>query len=147
MWGRMVQFVGGLNIAEGRIPPGFAPLPAEAVLAAAPEQVLIVGATWANRPGSARAGYGVSEAEAQGSLRPYMARPGWAGLPAVRDRRIAVAESGLARSLMDFIGMQFIARQIHPDLFGNLDPVAELARWHRDWLPVPLDGSWVASLA
>jgi hypothetical protein len=48
---------------------------------------------------------------------------------------------------MDFIGMQFIARQIHPDLFSNLDPVAELARWHRDWLPVPLDGSWVASLA
>ncbi len=147
MWGRMVELAGGRNIAEGRIPTGWAPLAAEAVLAAAPEHVFLVGATWADRPGSVRAGYGVTQAEAAASLRPYAARPGWSGLPAIRAGNLAVLESGLARSLMDWIAIHFIARRLHPDLFGHLDPVAGLRRWHEDWLPVPFDGSWLATAA
>lgn len=147
MWGRMVEQAGGRNIAEGRIPPGFSPLPAEAVLAAAPEHIVLVGATWSNRAGSARAGYGVSEAEARASLAPYAARPGWGGLPAVRAGNLSVVESGLARSLMDWAGLQFLARRLHPDTFGDLDAEGELRQWHDAWLPVPFTGCWMASLS
>lgn len=147
MWGRMIELAGGRNIAEGRIPLGWAPLAAEAVLAEAPAHVFLVGATWAGRPGAVRAGYGVTEAEAAASLRPYASRPGWAGLPAIRAGNLAVVESGLARSLMDWAAIQFIARRLHPDLFGQLDPVAGLRRWHDEWLPVPFEGSWLATVA
>lgn len=147
MWGRMVEQAGGRNIAEGRIPPGFSPLSAEAVLAAAPGHVVLVGATWANRSGSARAGYGVSEAEARASLAPYAARPGWGGLPAIRAGNLSVVESGLARSLMDWIGLQFLARRLHPEVFGDLDAERELRAWHEAWLPVPYTGCWMTSLS
>ena len=39
------------------------------------------------------------------------------------------------------------ARRLDPDLFGHLDPVAGLRRWHEDWLPVPFEGSWLAMAA
>jgi iron complex transport system substrate-binding protein len=147
MWGRMVEQAGGRNIAEGRIPAGFSPLSAEAVLAAAPEHVVLVGATWTNRTGSARAGYGVSEAEARASLTPYVTRPGWGGLPAMREGNLSVVESGLTRSLMDWIALHYLARRLHPDVFGDLDAELELRRWHEAWLPVPFSGCWMASLS
>lgn len=147
MWGRMIALAGGRNIAEGRIRPGWAPLPPETVLADPPQHILLVGATWNDRPSSARAGYGVSVAEARASLSPYSERAGWPALPALRERNLAVVESGLARSLMDWVGMQFIAKRLHPELTGDLDPTAELARWHADWLPVPFDGCWMAAQA
>jgi iron complex transport system substrate-binding protein len=147
MWGRMIELAGGRNIAESRIRPGWAPLPPETVLADPPQHILLVGATWNDRPNSARAGYGVSEAEARASLAPYAERAGWPALPALREGNLAVVESGLARSLIDWIGMQFIAKRLHPDLLGDLDPASELERWHADWLPVPFDGCWMTAQA
>jgi iron complex transport system substrate-binding protein len=147
MWGRLIELAGGRNIAEGRIPQGWSPLPAETVLAERPDHILLVGATWADRPGSVRAGYGVTEAMARDSLRPYAARPGWAALPAVRQGRLATVESGLARSLMDVFALQFLARRFHPALFPELDPEAELRRFHAEWMPLPLEGSWMVALS
>jgi iron complex transport system substrate-binding protein len=147
MWGRMIELAGGRNIAEGRIRPGWAPLPPETVLGDPPDHVFLVGATWNDRPSSVRAGYGVTVAEARASVAPYAQRAGWAALPAVRNGNVSVLESGLARSLMDWIGMQFMAKRLHPEAFGDLDPGAELARWHAEWLPVPFDGAWLVAQA
>ena len=147
MWGRMLQTAGGTNIAAGRIPAGWAPLAPEAVLAAAPDQVFLLGASWASSPDAARAGFGVSEAEARRSIAAYADRTGWSALPAVRDRELHVVETSLARSLWDWTATEYIAKQLHPERFGDVDPVADLRRYHEQYLPVAFDGCWMTRLA
>ncbi len=146
MWGRMLERAGGRNIASGHIPAGWSPLSPEYVLAAAPGFAFILGASWTGSPAAARAGFGVSEAEAQASIAPYAARPGWAGLPAVRGSELHVIETSLARSLWDWTATQYIAKAMHPDRFADMDPVAELRRYHERFLPVAFDGCWMTRL-
>lgn len=147
MWGGMLDLLGARNIAAGRIPRGWAPLAPEAVLAGAPEHVFLLGATWENRPDSVRAGYGVTEEEARASLRRYAARPGWAGLPALRNGSLHAIETGLSRCLMDWIGLLAMGRAMFPGAFADLDPEAALARYHAEFLPVPMSGCWIARVA
>ena len=147
MWGGMLDLLGARNIAAGRIPRGWAPMAPEAVLAAAPEHVFLLGSTWENRPDSVRAGYGVSIEQARVSLRPYAARPGWAGLPAIRDGNLHAIETGLARCLMDWIGLAYMGRALYPRAFAGLDPEVALARYHEAFLPVPHNGCWMARVA
>ena len=147
MWGRMLQTAGGINIAAGRIPTGWAPLAPETVLAALPDQVFLLGASWTHSPSAVKAGFGVSEAEARRSIAPYVDRPGWNALPAVRNRELHVIETSLARSLWDWTATEYIAKQLHPDRFGDVDPVADLRRYHEQFLPVAFDGCWMTRLA
>ncbi len=147
MWGRMLQTAGSTNIAAGRIPTGWAPLAPETVLAAAPDQVFLLGASWASSPNAVKAGFGVSEAEARRSIAAYADRTGWSALPAVRDRELHVLETSLARSLWDWTATEYIAKQLHPERFGDVDPVADLRRYHEQYLPVAFDGCWMTRLA
>ncbi len=147
MWGGMLDVLGARNIAAGRIPQGWAPMAPEAVLAAAPEHVFLLGSSWENRPGSVRAGYGVTLDEARASLRPYAARPGWAALPAIRNGSLHTIETGLSRCLMDWIGLAYMGRVLYPQAFADLDPEDALARYHEAFLPVPYGGCWMARAA
>ena len=144
MWGRMVEFAGGSNIAAGRIPNGWAPLSAEYVLAAAPEYVFITASSWANAPNAVRAGYDYDIDATRRTLAPYGGRPGWSALPAVRNGELHAIEAGLSRSLWDWVGTQYIARQLHPTAFADIDPVESLRRYHEQFLPVPFEGCWMA---
>ena len=146
MWGRMVELAGGANIAKGRIPAGFAPMSAEYVLAAAPEHVFITASSWAGSPNAVQAGYDVDVAATRRTLAPYADRPGWAGLPAIRAGELHAVETGLARSLWDWTATQYIAKQLHPAAFSDVDPVASLRRYHERFLPVAFEGTWMARL-
>ena len=146
MWGRMGQLAGGANIAAGRIPAGFAPMNPEFVLAAAPEHVFITASSWAGSPNAVQAGYDVDIATTRRTLAPYAERPGWATLPAIRAGELHAVETGLARSLWDWTASQYIAKQLHPAAFADVDPVAELRRYHEQFLPVAFEGTWMARL-
>lgn len=147
MWGRLLDMAGAANIANDRIPAGWSPLQPEYVLAAAPEHVFILGASWSGSSEAARAGFGVTQAEAQARLEGYAARPGWAELPALRQRSLHVIETSLARSLWDWTALQYMAKAIHPAHFADLDPVASLRRYHEAYLPVAFEGCWMACAA
>jgi iron complex transport system substrate-binding protein len=147
MWGRMVQTSGGANIAEGRLPGPWAPMAAEAVLAAQPEFVFLAGSSWARATGAIRTGYDADLETARARLRGYLARPGWADLPAVRRNEVHALDAGLARSLWDFTAMQYIAGRLHPDAFTDIDPQAELRRFHERFLPIPFEGQWMVRSA
>ena len=56
-------------------------------------------------------------------------------------------EHGLCRCLPDFAAMYYIARQIHPSRFSDIDPVAELKAYHDTYLPVRFEGTWMARLS
>lgn len=146
MWGRIVDTIGATNIANGAIPTGFNPMSPEKVLAAAPEFIFITGSSWAGQPNAVRLGYDVDLATARSSLRPYLDRPGWAALPAVKSGNLFTLEHSLTRSLMDWISMQYIAKQLYPEHFGDADPATALRDFHDRYLPVAFAGTWMARL-
>ena len=146
MWGRMIEAAGGINIARDRIPTGWAPMAAEAVLAAAPEYVFILGSSWTNQPNAVRAGYEVDADTTRRTLAPYADRAGWQALPAIRNGELHMLETGLARSLPDWTATQYIAKQLHPDAFADVDPIDSLKRYHETFLPITFAGTWMTRL-
>ncbi len=148
MWGRMLDTIGADNIANAALaqPAGFVPIAPEKVLAAAPDHIFITGSSWANRPHAVRLGYDVDPETARASLRPYLGRPGWDALPAVRAGNVYTVEHSLVRSLTDWISLQFIAKQIYPEPFADIDPVASLRAFHERFLPIPFEGTWMLRL-
>lgn len=146
LWGKIFQAMQAENIAAGKVPGAFAPLHPEAVIAADPQVVFIGASSWLNRPKAVRTGYDTAPEVTRASLEPYAARAGWAGLAAVRAGNINALEHGLARSLVDFVAMQYIGTRLYPDAFRDIDPRAELAEYHRRFLPVAFNGTWFLPL-
>ena len=148
MWGRLLEFAGADNIAANRLPGAGAwgPLDPEYVLAANPDAVFIAGSSWAGRPNAVLTGFDADLATTRARLAPYARRQGWAGLNAVRSGQVFAVEHGLCRTLFDYTATQYIAKAVFPGRFADLDPVAELRRYHEQFLPVAFDGTWMARL-
>jgi iron complex transport system substrate-binding protein len=147
MWGRILDLVGAENIAKGRIPGAQGQLNPELVLAANPDAIVIAGSSWVNQPRSVKLGYEVDEATARASLVPYLDRPGWRGLDAVKQGHLFAIQHGLARTLFDFVAMQYIAKQLYPAAFADVDPYENLRRYHAEWLPIEFGGVWMVTAA
>lgn len=148
MWGRHIDFIGAVNIANDAMPgaSGFNPIAPEKILAANPDHIFITGSSWADRPHAVRLGYDVDEKTARDTLRPYIGRPGWSELQAVKKARVYTVEHSLIRSLTDWISLQYIAKQIYPEQFKDIDPEISLREFHERFLPVKYRGTWFASL-
>lgn len=148
MWGRLLEFAGAGNIAAGHLAGAGAwgPLSPEYVLAADPDAVFIAGSSWVGRPGAVLTGFDADVATTRARLLPYTRRQGWAALNAVRTGQVFAVEHGLCRALFDYTATQFIAKSIFPDRFADIDPVAELRRYHEQFLPVAFEGTWMARL-
>jgi ABC-type Fe3+-hydroxamate transport system substrate-binding protein len=146
MWGRLIDFAGAENIAAGRIPGAWGPLSPEYVLAANPDAIFIAGSSWANKPNAVVTGYDATLAATRASLAPYAARQGWPQLNAIRNGQLFAVEHGLCRALYDYTATYFIAKQVFPDQFADIDPVAELRRYHEQFLPVAFEGTWMTRL-
>jgi ABC-type Fe3+-hydroxamate transport system substrate-binding protein len=147
MWGRLLTLIGADNIAAGRIPGAWGPLNPEYVLAADPDAIFIAGSSWPGHPAAVVTGFDADIATTRARLRPYEQRPGWAGLKAIRDGQLFAIEHGLCRALFDYTAMQYLAKQLFPDRFTDIDPVAELRRYHERFLPVRFEGCWMARVA
>ena len=146
MWGRILDLLGADNIAKGRIPAAQGPMNPEFVLAADPDVIFLVGSSWQNQPRSVRLGYEVDEETARATMRPYLDRPGWRELAAVRERRVYAIQHGLARTLFDFTAMQMMAKHLYPEQFADVDPSASLRAYHERWLPIRFGGVWTVEL-
>lgn len=146
MWGKILATLGADNIAAGKLPGPWGPLNPEVVLAENPDMILIAGSSWLNRPQSVRTGYDATPEITRASLRPYLDRPGWADLEAVKTGNVNAIEHGLARTLFDFAAMQFIAKRLYPQAFADVDPEKTLRDYHEKYLPVPFGGTWMLPL-
>ena len=147
MWGRMLDQIGADNIAANHIPGAPAPLNPEYVLAANPDAIFILGSSWVNRPNRVQTGFDASLDATRASLAPYAGRKGWPELSAIRHGQLFAVEHGLSRSLYDYAAMYFLAKQIFPDRFTDIDPAAELRSYYETYLPVTLEGTWMARLS
>ena len=146
MWGRLLDFAGADNIAAGRIPGAWAPLNPEYVLAADPDAIFIAGSSWVGKPNAVMTGFDADTTVTRARLAPYANRQGWPELKAIRTGQLFAIEHGLSRALFDYTATYFIARQIFPGEFADIDPVGELRQYHERYLPVTFEGTWMARL-
>ena len=147
MWGRILDLIGAQNIAAGRIPKAWGPLNPEYVLSANPDAVFIAASSWVGRPDAVLTGYDVPVETTRARLAPYAKREGWPNLVAIREKQLHAIEHGLCRALFDYTAMYYLAKQIYPAQFADIDPVDELRRYHEAYLPVSFSGTWMARLA
>jgi ABC-type Fe3+-hydroxamate transport system substrate-binding protein len=146
MWGKILTTLGAKNLADGKLAGPWGPIHAEQVLADDPDLIFIAGSSWVNRPLAVKTGYGVTPEITRNSLQPYAKRPGWNGLKAVKNGNLHAIEHGLARTLFDFVAMQYIAKQLYPDAFQDIDPEASFKAYHAKYLPVAYAGVWMLGL-
>ena len=142
MWGALVDKLGGDNIAKGQI-GNWGPLSPEYVLAQKPDLIFLAGSEWLNKPQSVSVGFGASNELARERMKAYLGRPGWSELPAVKNGDVHAIYHGGARTLSDYVFAQYIAKQLHPDAFKDVNPEQNLKDYYKAWLPIEADGTFV----
>lgn len=145
MWAGVIDLVGGTNIAKGQI-ENWGPLSPEYVLAQQPDVILLAGSEWLNKPQAVILGFGASEQTAQPKMAAYATRPGWADLPAVRNKQVYGIYHGGNRTLSDFVYVRAIAKALYPEAFADVDPAAELAAYYKAWMPIEAAGLFIDQL-
>ncbi len=145
MWGGVIGLAGGENIAEGQI-SNWGPLSPEHVLASNPDMVLLAGADWVGREQAVLMGPGIDPALTRERMRPYVGRPGWSDLNAVRTGEVHAIYHGGARTLYDYVFLQYVAKALHPEAFADVDPQANLDRFFARWMPIPFSGTYFVRL-
>ncbi len=142
MWGALVEKLGGKNIAKGQV-GNWGPLSPEYVLAEKPDLIFLAGSEWVNRPQSVQVGFGADPAITRERIKPYVERAGWSEFPAVKNGQVHAIYHGGARTLSDFVYAQYIAKQLYPDAFKDVDPAKNIADYYAKWLPIKAEGVFV----
>lgn len=145
MWGALIRECGGVNIAAG-MEGASVDIPAEQVLAANPDYFILACSPQTDVSDNVVLGYGSDEALAREHLEAYKTRDGWADLNAVKNNNMGGIYHDLSRHIFDFAGAQFLAKMLHPELFEDIDPEANLAEFFSKYMPLELDGVWTISL-
>lgn len=147
MWGSLVTLAGGDNIAAPFVEWWGAMNP-EKVLAAKPEMVFIAGReTELKKNESALVmGVNISKEEALRRLKGFETRTGWSELPAIQNKKLFGLYQGASRTLADQAMLQFMAKAMYPDLFADLNPHQAYLDFHKKYLPVVPEGTFVLSV-
>ncbi|MGG7568211.1 ABC transporter substrate-binding protein [Rhodovulum sp. DZ06] len=144
-WGAVLDQLGADNIANGQI-ESWGPLSAEYVLSRDPQAILFAGSGWTGQDQAILMGPGVDPALTHARMRPYLTRPGWDGLEAVKTGDVFAVYHGGNRTLYDYAFLQFLAKALHPEVYGDLDPQGTLDRFFETWMPVKFDGTYFTRL-
>lgn len=143
--GEIIDFVGGTNIGEAVIPRAFGKLNLEYVVAQNPDIYIATGGSHLEGTGGTLIGPEYTIERARTTLAGVVARPGFAGLRAVRDKHVFALSHQLLNSPLDILTVEILARWIQPRLFGDLDVEATRRTLNERFLAVPVEGpNWVA---
>lgn len=147
--GRVIRLAGGDNIATQRIPGVFGTLSPEWVLVNNPDVVIMTGGDWQQfNPKAIPMGYGASSRAARQAMQALVSeRPGWSGLRAVRDGRVYALWHQFYNTPYQFVAIQQVAKWLHPEAMADLQPDALWQQLHHQFLPVPMQGAFWASIA
>lgn len=88
-------------------------------------------------------GYGQSSADLEKEYARIMSRTGWEKIDAVQQKRVYLISNDIWVGPRGVVGIAYLAKWLHPDLFQDLDPEAI----HRDILKkyhhLELKGNWI----
>lgn len=149
-FGLMVEMAGGTNMAKDIIPGTFGTVNPEQIIASDPDAVIVTGAEWdAYVPGGAWVGLGPNSDmdKAREKLAALMERPAFTGIKAAESHNVHGVWHQFYNSPYQFVVIQQMAKWLHPDLFGDLDPEGTFKTLHERFLPVEYDPGYFVSLA
>lgn len=142
--GDIIEAVGGTNIGAAVIPRAFGKLNLEYVIAQDPQVYIATGGSHMEGTGGLLIGPEYSAAQARQTLARVVARPGFAGLAAVRDHRVHGLSHQMLNSPLDLFTVEILAKWIHPERFAGLDVDATVAEVNARFLAVPVEGpNWI----
>ena len=142
-FGSFIAFAGGRNIGSSRLaqrPWGQVSL--EYVLTEDPEIYISTGNPHMAATGGLVLGVGVAADTAQASFENVLAKPGIAVLSAVKAGRTHGLWHLFHDLPLNIVAIEALAKWIHPDLFKDVDPKATMEEINRDFLAVPLEGTY-----
>ncbi|MEI9915686.1 MAG: ABC transporter substrate-binding protein [Methylovirgula sp.] len=116
----MIAAAGGRNIAAGIVPGALGDISVEAVLHADPDVYVASG----NRAPGLLLGANVGEADAKASFTKLLANSPFRDLRAIRTHRMLGVWHDFYNSPYNILLVEALAKAIHPELFGTLDPKA-----------------------
>lgn len=148
MWGALATLAGGDNIAAPHI-EFWGPMNPEQVLVARPEVIVLAGRETELKKNQEALvmGVDIDTAEASRRLAGYVARDGWAELPAVQNGRVHAVYQGASRTIADHAMIQYFAKAMYPEVFADLDPEAAYLDFWKTYLPVVPQGTFTLTLA
>ena len=138
-----ITAAGGRNIAAPLLPGASGQISLEQLVSADPRVYIATGGTHLEKNGGLVLGLGVSAEKAQASFAKLLANPGLATLSAVREGRAFGLWQLFNDTPLHVVGIEAMARWIHPDRFADVDPAATLKE-AQAFSPISLDGAlWV----
>ncbi|CAM3780263.1 corrinoid ABC transporter substrate-binding protein [Vibrio aerogenes CECT 7868] len=145
MWGAMLTIAGGNNIAAPYV-EWWGPMNPEQVLSSAPEVIFLAGTESGKAEGAMLMGQGISRKTAVNRLKGFTSRPGWSGLPAVKQKRVYGIYQGASRSILDASMIQYLAKALYPSVFSDLNPEQFYLDFYRHYLPVVPEGTFAVRI-
>lgn len=142
--GDIIEAVGGTNIGAAVIPRAFGKLNLEYVVAQDPQVYIATGGSHMEGTAGLLIGPEYSVEKARETLARVVARPGFAGLAAVRDKRVHGLSHQMLNSPLDLFTVEILAKWIHPERFAALDAEKTVAEVNARFLAVPVEGpNWI----
>ena len=142
VFNEMIELTKGRNVALDQVAGLFGNVSLEQLIADDPEIYIATGGAHLAARGGLVLGPGVTKQQADASFAKLLATPGIAELTAVRTGN-AFALWHMFNDTPAHIAMiEFLAKVFHPDLFADVDPQETIDAINRDFLPVPMSGTY-----
>ncbi|MEL7181164.1 MAG: ABC transporter substrate-binding protein [Pseudomonadota bacterium] len=148
-YGRFIELAGGRNYGSEMFAGYSSEVSFEGLIAADPDVLLGTGANWSEARPEVTAtllGYDADPADNIARIQALADRNGFKDLRAVQDGRMHSIYHQFYNSPYHFIAIQQLAKWIHPDDFGDLDPEATLTTLHDRFMPFETGGQFWVSL-
>ncbi len=150
----LLTLAGGDNLGDELLGTAQGTLSPETVLQHNPPVVIATGADWApgktpvKSGGYIALGYNETPSAAQQQLQSVLSKQaGFDDLAAVRDKHTYVIWHHFYDSPYNYLAVEWFAKWLHPELFADVDPNAELAELHSKFLPITATGTFWTGLS
>ncbi|WEV54451.1 ABC transporter substrate-binding protein [Leuconostocaceae bacterium ESL0723] len=142
LMGVLAEEAGAKNIYASRI-KGTGDVNPEFLFQQNPDAIFLDGTNYADSQTAAlKIGYGVSAQQTQASLTALInQRPGFRNLRAVKNGQVYAMDNHLMRTMKDYVLVEFIAKQLYPAAFQDIDPEQNLKDFNQTYLPDLVDDS------
>lgn len=152
MMGLFIEAAGGINIAADRIPGVSGVLNLEYLITDQPDRYLATAIGSVDLEMAVEEqpyvvlGAGVSEPVARRSLARVAEHPGLAALDAIREQQAFAIWHHFYNTPLNLVAVQALARWLHPQQLGHLQPERTLAEFYERFQPVELNGTYWVTL-
>ncbi|MDK4331506.1 ABC transporter substrate-binding protein [Corynebacterium accolens] len=150
---QIVNAAGGENVGDDMIDAKQGQVSPEALAEKAPDVIIATGADWTGakqqpkKNGFVPLGYDEStEQAAKDFQRVVDGQPVLKEMRAVKHKRAYAAWHHFYDSPYNYLAIEWFAKAMHPDLFSDVDPQADLEELHGKFLPVEASGTFWTGL-